>query len=121
MGRKRCSFYKISFSQCTIDLIGGNLKIFLAFLPSFHLWVIPSFLCPLEQVNRPHYIGLDKDFLVSNTAIHMIFCRKVDDIIEVVLFKQASNKLFITNIAFHKYMLKVTLNFFQVFNVSGIG
>ena len=51
----------------------------------------------------------------------MALSGKVDDVIEIVLCKQALDQLLVADVALHKDMAGVALNVLQVLEVAGVG
>ena len=95
-------------TQSAVDLIGGDLQVLLAFLPGLGIGIVPGFLSALQQVHGAHDVALDKDLRVLDGAVHMALSGKVDDIIEIVLCKQALHQLLVADVL-------------QVLQIAGIG
>ena len=108
-------------TQSAVDLIGGDLQVLLAFLPGLGISIVPGFLCALQQVHGAHDIALDKDLGVLDGTVHMALSGKVDDIIEVVLCKQALHQLLVADVALHEHMAGVALHILQVLQIARVG
>ena len=91
-------------TQSAVDLVGRDLQVLLAFLPSLCLGVVPSFLGALQQVHGAHDVALDEDLRVLDGAVHVALRGKVDDVIEIVLCEQAFDKLLVADVALHEDM-----------------
>jgi hypothetical protein len=108
-------------TQSAVDLVGGDLQILFAFLPGLGIGIVPGFLCTLQQVHGAHDVALDKDLRVLDGAVHMALSGKVDDIIEIVLCKQALHQFLVADVALHEHMAGVALHVLQVLQIAGIG
>lgn len=108
-------------SQCTINFIRAHLDILLTFLPCLLSGIIPGFLRPLEQIHGAHHIGSHEDLRVGDAAVHVGLCRKVDDVVGIIVRDELCDELFITDITVNKDVSWVILQIFQVFQVTGIG
>ena len=61
MGAQRGRLHEIALgAQCAVDLVGGNLQVFFAFLPGLGGGVIPGILAALQQFAAMPY---DRDIL----------------------------------------------------------
>ena len=122
MGAQRGGLHEEALgTQSAVDFIGGDLQVLLAFLPGLGIGIVPGFLCTLQQVHGAHDVALDKDLGVLDGAVHMALSSKVDDIIEIVLCKQALHQLLVADVALHEHMAGVALHVLQVFQIARIG
>ena len=122
VGAQRGGLHEVALgTQSAVDLIGGDLQILLAFLPGLGISIVPGFLGTLQQVHGAHDVALDKDLGVLDGTVHMALSGKVDDIIEIVLCKQAFHQLLVADVALHEHMAGVALHVLQVLQIAGIG
>ena len=122
MGAERGGLHEEALgTQSAVDLIGGHLQILLALFPSLGVGVVPSLLGALQQVDGAHHVALDEDLGVLDGAVNMALGGEVDDIVEIVLCKQALDQLLVADVALHKDVAGVALNVLQVLKVAGIG
>ena len=108
-------------TQCAVHLIGGHLQVLLALFPGLGLSVVPGFLGALQQVDGTHHVALDENFRVLDGAVNVALRGKVDDVIEIVLCKQALDQLLVADVALHEDVAGVALNVLQVLEVAGVG
>ena len=108
-------------TQSAVDLVGGDLQVLLAFLPSLCLGVVPSFLGALQQVHGAHDVALDEDLRVLDGAVHVALRGKVDDVIEIVLCEQAFDQLLVADVALHEDVAGVALDVLQVLQIARVG
>ena len=108
-------------AQSAVHLIGGHLQVLLALFPSLGIGVIPCLLGALQQVDSAHHVALHKDLGVLDGAVHMALGGKVDDVVEIVLCKQALHQLLIADVALHEHMAGVALHVLQVFQIARVG
>ena len=108
-------------TQSAVHLIGGHLQVLLALFPSLGIGVVPCLLGALQQVDSAHHVALHKDLGVLDGAVHMALGGKVDDIVEIVLCKQALHQLLVADVALHEHMAGVALHVLQVFQIARVG
>ena len=108
-------------AQSAVHLIGGHLQVLLALFPSLGIGVVPCLLGALQQVDGAHHVALHKDLRILDGAVHMALGGKVDDVVEIVLCKQALHQLLVADIALHEHMAGVALHVLQVFQIARIG
>jgi len=108
-------------AERAVHLIRGHLQILAAGLPGAVLRVIPGLLAALQQIDRAHHIGLDKDFRIVDGAVHMGFRREVDDAFRIVFLQQGADQGGVADIALHKHMAGILLNPLQILQIAGIG
>ena len=122
MGAERGGLHEEALSaQSAVHLIGRHLQVLLALFPGLGVGVVPGFLGALQQVDGTHHVALDENFRVLDGAVNMALSGKVDDVIEIVLCKQALDQLLVADVALHKDMAGVALNVLQVLEVAGVG
>ena len=122
MGIQRRGLHEIALcTERSVHLVGGNLDVFLSFLPGLGRSVVPGFLRTLKQIHGSQNIGLHEDLGIRDGTVYMALRRKVDHIVKVVFFEQAADQLFIADISLNKYMAGIALDALQVFKISGIG
>ena len=108
-------------TQSAVHLIGGHLQVLLALFPGLGIGVVPCLLGALQQVDGAHHVALHKNFGVLDGAVHMALGGKVDDVVEIVLCKQALHQLLVADIALHEHMAGVALHVLQVFQIACVG
>ena len=108
-------------TQSAVHLIGGHLQVLLALFPSLGIGVVPCLLGALQQVDGAHHVALHKDLGVLDGAVHMALGGKVDDVVKIVLCKQALHQLLVADIALHEHMAGVALHVLQVFQIARVG
>ena len=122
MGAQRRGLHKEAVcAQSAVHLIGGDLQVLLALFPSLGIGVVPCLLGTLQQVDGAHHVALHKDLGVLDGAVHMALGSKVDDVVEIVLCKQALHQLLVADIALHEHMAGVALHVLQVFQIARVG
>ena len=122
MGAQRSGLHKEAVrTQSAVHLIGGHLQVLLALFPSLGIGVVPCLLGALQQVDGAHHVALHKDLGILDGAVHMALGGKVDDVVEIVLCKQALHQLLIADIALHEHMAGVALHVLQVFQIACVG
>ena len=121
VGIQGSGFHKEALrTQGAVHLVRGNLHELYAIL----VLVVahgPGVFRNIQKVDGAQNIGLDENLRIGNGTVHMAFRGKVHHVINVVLVKQALDRLFVTDIRLNKDIIRVAFHALQVFQIAGIG
>ena len=82
---------------------------------------VPILLGCLEKRQRAHHISTRKGERVLDTAVHMTFCRQMNDSINPVFCKYLLHLFKITDIRLDKGIIRSIFDILQICQIAGIG
>ena len=113
------------FSQCAVDLVGGDLEVSHAgaVLPGVLVVrvQVPVALGGVQEGLGADDVGGEKHLRLQDAAVHVALRREVDHGIKVVFGEQLFHQGFITDVALHEAVTGVILDRLQVLQVPGVG
>ena len=75
----------------------------------------------LEEGKSAHHIGLGEGEGILDGAVHVAFCRKMDDAVHVLLLHETEDTLEVADVHLDKAVVGAVLNVLEVGQVAGVG
>ena len=107
------------FFQRTIDLIRRHMKEFFVRLKG-SVRKLPCSFCSIQHNKSSKYVCFYKNFRITDTSVHMAFCCKVNNPVNVIFFKNLHDFFAVTDIRFHKRIIISVFNILEIFKVPRI-
>lgn len=107
------------WAKGAVHFVGGDLKIPNTFTISFPAG--PGTLCSIKQREGSKNVCRHKCISGSNGTVNMALCRKVNDIIYLVITKDPVDQLFIADVTFDKSVIYTIRNICKIFRIPCIG
>jgi len=116
--RGRNAFWVVHL-ESAVNFVGRNVVEALAFVLFREAFPI-EFRC-LEQAKRAHHVRLRKGERVLDGAVHVAFCRQVDDTVDMFVMHELVEGVEVADVHLYELVVRLALDVLEVREVARIG
>ena len=118
-GERGRDAFRVVHLEGAIDFIGGDVIEALAFV--LFRQGFPIELRGLQKRKRSHHVRLCEGERVLDGAVHVAFCREVDDAVYMLILHELVERVKVADIHLHELVVRLVLDILEVREVARIG
>ena len=118
-GERRRDAFRMVHLERTVDFIGRNMVEALALV--LFREAFPVEFRGLQQAQSTHHVRLREGERVLDGAVHVAFCRKVDDTVDLFILHELVERVEVADVHLHELVVRLALDVLEVREVARIG
>ena len=118
-GERGRDAFRVVHLEGAIDFIGGDVVEALAFVLFGEAF--PIEFRGLEQAQSSHDVRLGKRERILDGAVHVTFCRQVDDTVNLFVLHELVERIEVANVHLHELVVRLAFDILEVREVARIG
>ena len=111
--------FRVVHLQGTVDFVGRDVVEALALV--LFRQRFPVKLRGLEQAERAHHVRLREGERVLDGAVHMAFCRQVNDAVDQFVLHELVERIEVADVHLHELVVRLALDVLEVREVARVG
>ncbi len=118
-GERGRNAFRVVHLEGAINFVGRNVVEALALVLFGEAF--PVELGCLEQAKRAHHVRLREGERVLDGAVHVTFCRQVDDTVYMFVLHELVERVKVADVHLHELVVRLVLDVLQVREVARVG
>ena len=118
-GERGRNAFRMVHLEGAIDFIGRNVVEALAFVLFGEAF--PVELRGLEQRKSSHHVRLREGERVLDGAVHMAFCREVDDTVDMLILHELVESVEVADVHLHELVVRLPFDVLEIRKVARVG
>ncbi len=107
-GERGRDAFRMVHLEGAIDFIGRDMVEALAFV--LFRETFPIELCSLEKAQSTHHVRLREGKRVLDGAVHVTFCRQVDDAVDMLILHELVESVKVADVHLHELVVRLVLD-----------